>query len=317
MIKRLCTAALVVWTSACGGSAHHLTVENVSDEELHLEAVSAPEFEFPPPVGVLGRGHQGSGFIMKTPPSQVTITERGKPPVVVRVPSLPEDANGEITLHVIYTRSRQWATAWEIIPERDADRIPTNVRRIPEDADPRFRQFRALIAAAEAGNVADVDRLITQGAPLSWDTTGDSPLVSAAGRQRHAVIERLLRDHASAFALPDIEEAIWRAADPNEPVIAGLRLLVGKFGARLTPAARIRILRKAAESTSLKAGRIEPAGPAVRYLIDEAGFDVNLPISDQGDTLLDLIGGGNEHFRDDRLLSYLKTRGAVSGRKSP
>ena len=304
-------AAALVLSSACGGTAQHLTVENVSDEELYVEQVSAPEFEFSPPVGVLGRGHAGSGFIMKAPPSQVTVTERGKPPVIVPVPPLPADADGEITLHVIYTRSRRWVSAWEIHRERNAGRL-----RIPEDDDPRFRQFLALIAASETGDVSEVDRLVGQRVPLSWDTTADSPLVSAAGRQRPAVLGRLLREHESAFALPDIEEAVWRAADANEADISGLRLLMEKFGARLSPAARVRIVRKAAESTQLNEGGVVPAGPAIRYLIDDAGFDVNMPITDGGDTLLDLVSGGNEYRRDNQLLSFLKTRGAVSGRRA-
>jgi hypothetical protein len=84
--------------------------------------------------------------------------------------------------------------------------------------------------------------------------------------------------------------------------------------AQLSVKARARILRKAGESMKLDSEfRTAPSGPAVRFLIDEAKFDVNTPLSDSGDTLLDLASIGNEWHQDHPLIAFVKARGGRSG----
>jgi hypothetical protein len=308
---------LVVCVSACSNALPaNLTVLNVSDEQLYVEKVSAPEFAYAPPVGVLGRFSKSSSDAVKRPPTEVTVFVQGKPAATVRVPPLPADARGDIELLIIHTRSRHWASAWEITAGHDADSLPLGIRRVPEDDDPRFRLHRALIEAAKAGNVADVDRLLGQGAQLYWDTTDDSPLVTAAYWHRNAVIERLLRSGGPPFEASDIEDAIVRAADPSDEDVSTLRLLVARFGTGLSPEAPGHVLRKASASRQMdNQYRISPVRPVIRFLIEEAGFDVNLPVTDDGDTVFDFADHVSGNFRDYALIEFLKAHGAQSGRR--
>jgi hypothetical protein len=226
---------LVVCVSACSNALPaNLTVLNVSDEQLYVEKVSAPEFAYAPPVGVLGRFSKSSSDAVKRPPTEVTVFVQGKPAATVRVPPLPADARGDIELLIIHTRSRHWASAWEITAGHDADSLPLGIRRVPEDDDPRFRLHRALIEAAEAGSVA------------------------APGH----------------------------------------------------------VLRKASASRQMdNQYRISPVRPVIRFLIEEAGFDVNLPVTDDGDTVFDFADRASGKFRDCALIEFLKAHGAQSGRR--
>ena len=190
---------------------------------------------------------------------------------------------------------------------------------------PAFDVFRMMllqvfacivIEAAEAGNAADVDRLLGQGAPVYWDTTDDSPLNSAALWHRNAVIERLLRSPEFPFLASDIEESTVHAADANNSDVSTLRLLVERFGAGLSPEARGRVLRTASESHQMdQSNRLLPAGPAIRFLVEEAGFDINLPVTDDGYTVFDLADRSSGNFRDFALIQFLEAHGAQPGRR--
>ena len=309
-------ALLVLSSSACGNRPADITVMNVSDEELYVDKVSAPEFAYSPPVGALGTFSKSSADAVRRPPTEVTVLVRGNPATLVRVPPLPADARGDIELLIIYTRSRHWTSAWEITAGHDADRLPVGTRRIPDDDAPGFRLHRALMEAAEAGNVADIDRLLGQGAPVYWDTTDDSPLNSAALWHRNAVIERLLGSPEFPFRTSDIEESIVHAADANNSDVSTLRLLVDRFGDGLSPAARGHVLRTASESHQMdQSNRLIPSGPAIRFLVEEAGFGVNLPVTDDGYTLFDLADRASGDFRDYALIEFLEAHGGQSGRR--
>jgi hypothetical protein len=319
--RRLCLTVLVICCSSCAlwlDPPMNIRIENVGDREVDVENVSAtPPFVFEPVVGVLGRYHAQSGEAVREPPTHVTIAVRGAEPTTLEVPPLPDDARGEITFLITYTRSRRWVAQWEIIPARDNLRNPVGLRLIPDDEDPKFRLHRALIGAASEGDVEAAGRLLDQGAPLAWDTTAGSPLVVAASRHRNAVIERLLQDHAEKFEPVDIAAAVKNAADANDEDISTLRLLVERVGSRLSKEARGQILRNAAESHRMDSfSRMVPAGPAIRYLIEEARFDVNQPVGQGGETLLDFADIPQDDFRDKPLIEFLEAHGAKrSGRR--
>jgi hypothetical protein len=312
-IKLWPTIVAACVASACSSKPMGIEVMNVSGEELQVDRISAPELRYNPPVGVLGRYSKSSIDALNKPPVTVTIDVQGRPPVIVDVPPLPSDAKGDITLMLVYTRARRWSGAWEIIPAHDEYGFPLGTRLVPDDSNGDYRTHVALIAAAKAGNVAEVDRLIAQGAPIYWRSTDDSPLTIATLWNRNAVIERLLQPDLM-IETRDIEEAIVLASDPYDSDISTLRLLVGRFGPTLSQEVRARALRRAAEANrSDDANQIIPAGPAVRYLVDEAGFDVNMPVFDDGRTIFDFADQKVGRFRDEPLMEFLTSHGARSG----
>jgi hypothetical protein len=294
-----------------------LEVMNLSDEELDVQRVDAPEFAYRPPVGTMSRTGKSSARslgVVRSAPRQVVIDVAGRPTETVDVPPLPTDVGGEIDLIVVYTRSRKWVARWEIPSEPDASGVSTDRQLRPDDGDPRYRLHLALMKAAEDGDVRAVDDLVKKGAPLRWETTRSNPLAMAALRNRTKVVERLLQLGDSAFPLSEVEDAVVLAADSNNDDIGCLRLLISRFGARIGPEGRARALAKAAASSRMDAeNRIIPSGPAIRFLVDEAKFDVNLPLTPAGHTALDLAWNDIERFRDQPLVDFLKARGARSG----
>jgi hypothetical protein len=291
---------------------------NLSDEELVVQGVDAPEFAYHPPVGRMSRNGKSSARssgVVRSAPPQVVVEVAGRPAETIDVPPLPTDVKGEISLFVVYTRSRKWVARWEIPSEPDESGASADRQLRPEDEDPGYRLHLALMKAAEDGDVRAVDDLVKKGAPLRWETTRSNPLARAALRDRTRVVERLLKIGDSAFPLADIEDAVVLAADSNKDDIGCLRLLISRFGARISPEGRARALANAAASHQMDAqDRIVPSGPAVRFLVDEAKFDVNMPLTPAGHTALDLAGNEIERFRDQPLVDFLKTRGAHSGR---
>jgi hypothetical protein len=316
-LSQMATAVSLIVISGCivGDRPMDLSVMNVSDDEFYVDNVDAPEFAYRPPVGVMIRnGRKSSGRAVKSAPTQVLIEVRGKPPETVSVPPLPADLEGDIELFVVYTRSRRWVARWEVTPDRDVKDFWRKARLIPDDDDPRFRLHKALLDAAEAGDVRAVDDLLQKGAPLRWDTTEGNPLATAARWNKNDVIDRLLKLGDSAFTPADIDDAVWAAADGDSQDDSTLRLLISRFGSALGLDARARALTHAAEShRSDDQGRRLPAGPAIRFLIDEAKFDVNTPLTDSGHTVLDVASAGSEWQHDRALIEFLKARGARSG----
>ena len=199
-------------------------------------------------------------------------------------------------------------------PKPDEHGIVGMARLFPDQDDPQYRLHVALLEAADAGDVQAVDDLLQKGAPVRWDTSEGNPLITAARWHKIDVVTRLLRLDAATFPLFDIEDAVVAATDANDVDDSTLRLLISRFGPQLSAKARARILRKAGESMKLDSEfRTAPSGPAVRFLIDEAKFDVNTPLSDSGDTLLDLASIGNESHQDHPLIAFVKARGGRSG----
>jgi len=315
-------AALISWVVIGGCSFGQpqidFTISNVSDDAFEMERIAAPEFAYPPIAGFLdGRDLTSarSGMAVWSAPSQVVVEIKGRPPETVSVPPLPPNLEGQIGLVVVYARSRRWIAHWEVRPKwKEGGPFP-RTRLIPYENDPQFRLHLALLEAAEAGDVAGVDGLLQKGAPVRWDATWSSPLITAARWQKTDVVERLLRSGGPAFTSFEIEDAVVAAADATHSDVSALRLLISRFGAGLGPEARGRALNNARETHALHEGPTVPAGPAVRFLIDEAKFDVNTPVWDSGETLLDLALTGNEFFHDRPLIEFLKAHGGRSGKK--
>jgi hypothetical protein len=305
-------AAALLIPCGCGEGPRpmDLTVMNLSDEEIEVSSVDAPEFLYHPPLGRMsraGKSRARASRVVRGAPRAVAIEVAGRPTETVAVPPLPTDRPGEVGLLVVYSRSRRWVAQWEVPSDPEIVSAPTRLH----DDDPRYHLHLALLKAAEQGDVGAVDDLVKKGAPLRWDTTRSNPLAAAALRNRARVVERLLSIGPDAFPAADIEEAVVLAADGNNEDIGCLRLLVSRFGAGLGPEARARALRTAAESHRMDANdRLVPTGPAIRYLVDEAKFDVNMPLTPAGHTALDLASGANERFRDEPLVEFLKARGA-------
>jgi hypothetical protein len=312
-------AALAIAFGGCsfGEPEIDFTIKNVSDDSFRVARLDAPEFAYTPVADYLdGRDTSARSMsAVKSAPAQVVVQVQGQPSETVSVPPLPPDLEGRIALVLVYTRSRRWVAHWQVRHETLEGRPTPRDRLIPDENDPQFRLHEALVEAAEAGDVAAVDALLQKGAPVRWDTTWSSPLLSAARWEKTDVIERLLRPGEPPYTPYEIEAAIVWAADANHTDLSALRLLISRFGDGLSAKARGRALNKARETHRLHEGRTVPAGPAIRFLIDEAKFDVNTPIWDSGETLLDLTSGRTEYFRDEPLLEFLKARGGRSGRK--
>lgn len=314
-------AALAIAFAGCsfGQPQIDFTIKNVSDDAFEMERIDAPEFAYRPiiPSVLSGRDLTSarSGRAVRSAPIQLVVAIKGRPGETVAVPPLPPNLEGQIGLVVVYTRSRRWVAHWDVRADTLEGRPTPRNRLIPDEDDAQFRLHEALVEAADAGDVGAVDALLQKGAPVRWDTTWSSPLLSAARWEKTDVVERLLRPGAPAYTPYEIEDAIMWAADANHSDLGALRLLMSRFGDGLSAKGRGRALNKARETNLLHEGRTVPAGPAIRFLIDEAKFDVNTPIWDSGETLLDLASGGNEYFRDGPLIEFLKARGARSGKK--
>jgi hypothetical protein len=313
--------ALAVAIGGCsvGQPQIDFTVENVSDEAFEVVGIDAPELAYRPIAGFMdghGQSSARSSGAVRSAPSQVLVAIKGRPRETVAVPPLPPDLEGRIALVVVYARSRRWVAHWQLTHKTLEGRPTPRDRLIPDEDDPQFRLHEALVEAADAGDVQAVDALLQKGAPVRWDTTWSNPLISAARWERTAVVERLLLQPGGATFTPfEIEDAIVAASDADHTDIGALRLLMSRYGAALRPEARARMLSKARETNLLREGRTVPAGPAIRFLIDEAKFDVNTPIWESGETLWDLVSGENPNFRDDQLLEFLNARGGRSGKK--
>jgi hypothetical protein len=294
------------------------TIKNVSDDAFEMGVIDAPEFAYRPIAGYLdGRDLTSarSGDAVRSAPSQVVVAIKGRPSETVAVPPLPPDLEGRIALVVVYTRSRRWVAHWQVTHETLEGRPTPRDRLIPDENDPQFRLHEALVEAADAGDVRAVDELLQKGAPVRWDTTWSNPLITAARWEKIAVVERLLQPGGPTFTPFEIEDAIVAAADAEHKDIGVLRLLMSRFGEGLSPEARGQALNKARETHTLHEGRMVPAGPAIRFLIDEANVDVNTPVWKSGETLFDLLQKGNELDRDHALLEFVKERGGRSGKQ--
>jgi hypothetical protein len=315
----IATAASLLILAGCGSGPRPmgLAVMNLSDEDLEVRRVEAPEFAYRPPVGVMsgnGRSSARSSRVVRSAPREVIVEVAGRPPETIKVPPLPTGATEEVDLMVVYTRSRRWVARWEVPSEPDAAGVAAAPRLHPDDADPRYRLHLALMKAAEDGDVRGVDDLLKKGAPLRWETSRDTPLAMAARRNRVTVVERLLQIGDAAFPLSEIEDAVVLAAAGSNQDIACLRLLIAHFAARLGAEGRARALHAAAESHRMDPeNRIIPAGPAIRFLVDEAKFDVNTPLTPAGHTALDLASNDVERFRDKSLVEFLEAHGGRRG----
>jgi hypothetical protein len=317
-VARVVALAVVIGGCSSGEPQIDFSIKNVSDDAFEMGLIDAPEFVYRPIAGYLdGRDLTSarSGGAVRSAPSQVVVAIKGRPSETVAVPPLPPDLEGRIELEVVYTRSRRWVAHWRVGHKTLEGRPTPRDRLIPDENDPQFRLHEALVEAANAGDVQAVDALLQKGAPVRWDTTWSSPLSAAARWEKTAVVERLLQPGGPTFTAFEMEDAIVAAADAEHTDIGALRLLISRFGAGLSREGRGRALNKARETHTLHEGRMVPAGPAIRFLIDEAKFDVNTPVWESGETLLDLLQQGNERDRDHALLEFVRARGGRSGTK--
>jgi len=312
--------ALAAAASGCGWKAMTLSVRNVSDTDVDIESIAAPEFAYFLPARLTlgaGRGDTNYHDALHKIPARIVVAVKGRPPETIDVTPPPRDVDGRVDFVLVYTRSHRWVTRWEVQPERSAVGAAWKVRLIPDEADPQFQLHSALLDAARVGDAAQVEELLRKRAPLRWETTADNPLVSGARAHHTHVVELLLQLAEQEFTAAEKEAAVVAAADTCGQDIGTLRLLIMRFGADLGADARAGILKKAAESHDAGGEyRAGPSEPALRFLIDEARFDVNTPLSQVGHTLLDLAEEASRSSGDRRVIEFLRARGARAGHQS-
>jgi hypothetical protein len=143
---------------------------------------------------------------------------------------------------------------------------------LPDDADPKYQQYRALCEAAFHGKLDTVDRLIAGGTPLAWPDPR-TPSVVLCGRDPKLVA--LLLKHTSGRLKPETWFlANMAAVALQQDDCAACDVLLqaaGKDG--LTEKRKVHLVEYACYA---------PSAEPMRHLIEDLHFDPNMTMNNPG-----------------------------------
>jgi len=195
---------ITVAAAAAAANLRDFSFGNHSTNKMFVTHVLCDGKEFDIPVGILNPGRSkattANGFPRKMP-SKFTILYQ------MDSQSLTQDVSGkevsqlleqarsalDVTVHFIYSNRG------EFIPKVEArsrgSLRPDEVKLWPDENEPIFQKYKALVRAAYDGKADEVRKELEAGAPFSWpeNPAGISPLEYTAFRNKEPAFDEMLK----------------------------------------------------------------------------------------------------------------------------
>ena len=269
---------------------------NHGTNELFVTRVLCDGKEVPIPVGVLipGGAKASAGLFPRKVPEKFTVMFRKDSQSLVQNVSgdevsrlLKQTSKGvNVRLHFIYSHRGEFIPKVE---SRKAGSLrPDEAKLWPDENEPAFQKYKALVRAAYDGNAESVRNAVDGGAPFSWpdNPVGISPLEWTARWNHEPAFDELIKALPRDFSPYAYANCIKLASQEGHTGV--LTKLLAKPLADSVPSSALQEIFYSSCYTA-------KAPHALEILLKHYSVGVDYRVGDYGHTLLFVAVQGRNH----------------------